>query len=89
MPNTKIDEKSVVPLSWFITGLLTVITMTGGGVVWITTVNFRLERIEEKLGIPTYHAFELENKNYEPINTSGLHGPVRLMCSNPKFNKTY
>lgn len=52
----KIDEKSVVPLGWVVTGMCTGIAATVAGVFWVSTVNFRLERIEEKLGIPQYHA---------------------------------
>jgi hypothetical protein len=52
----RIDEKSVVPLGWVITGMGAGIGATIAGVFWVSTVNFRLERIEEKLGIPQYHS---------------------------------
>lgn len=52
----RLDEKSVVPLGWVLSGMSVVIAGTVVGVFWVSTVNFRLQRIEEKLGIPEFHA---------------------------------
>lgn len=52
---TKIDEKTTLPLQWVIVG-----AYVGGGAIlasliiacsWVFTVNARLMRIEQKLGI--------------------------------------
>ncbi len=48
----KIDEKSSIPLGWAISGFITTITFAALGSFWISSVNDRLGRIEEKLGIP-------------------------------------
>lgn len=55
----KIDSTAVVPLGWMLTGMGAIITGTVTGVFWISTVNFRLQRIEEKLGIPIFKAASL------------------------------
>lgn len=52
----KIDSSAVVPIGWVLTGMGAVISVTIAGVVWISTVNFRLQRIEERLGIPIFKA---------------------------------
>lgn len=53
---TKIDQRSYVPLIWVITGIAACASITITGAFWVSTVDFRLERIEEKLGIPPYRA---------------------------------
>lgn len=53
----KIDDKAVVPVGWVFTGFGIIISTTIFGAFWVATVNFRLERIEDRLGIPPYHAF--------------------------------
>ena len=52
----RIDSRAVVPLGWVVSGIGAGVSVTIVGVFWVSTVNFRLERIEEKLGIPPYHA---------------------------------
>ena len=52
----RIDERAVVPIGWVLSGMGAVVAGTIVGVFWVSAVNFRLERIEEKLGIPAYHA---------------------------------
>lgn len=52
----KIDDKAVVPIGWVLCGMGSVVVGTITGVFWVATVNFRLQRIEEKLGIPPYHS---------------------------------
>lgn len=51
----KFDEKTVVPIGWVLSGFISVLAITVIGAFWVSTVNFRLERIEDKLGIPPYH----------------------------------
>ena len=50
----KIDEKTVVPLPWLLAGFMVGLTPVIYATFWISSVNFRLERIEDKLGIPRY-----------------------------------
>jgi len=50
----RIDEKAVVPLGWVLGGFATMISISAMGAFWIATVNFRLQRIEEKLNIPLF-----------------------------------
>lgn len=50
----RIDDKSVVPLGWVLGGFATMISISAMGAFWIATVNFRLQRIEEKLNIPLF-----------------------------------
>lgn len=48
---SRIDEKTLVPLHMVIALFSTGIFVTGMGVYWMTSVNDRLSRIEQKLGI--------------------------------------
>jgi hypothetical protein len=48
----KIDGKAFVPVGWVFTAFGTMISITIVGAFWVAGVNFRLQRIEEKLGIP-------------------------------------
>lgn len=50
----KIDEKTVVPLGWMIGGLAAVVGATIVGAFWVFSVDARLGRIEQKLGIEPY-----------------------------------
>lgn len=52
----RIDEKTLLPLSWVLGGFATIISITMIGAFWVSTVSYRLERIEDKLGIPPYRA---------------------------------
>jgi len=52
----KIDEKTVMPIGWALAGFGVMISVTVVGSFWVAAVNFRLQRIEEKLGIPAYRA---------------------------------
>lgn len=56
----KIDEKSVIPLGWALTGFGIILSGAVSGAVagamWVSTVDFRLERIEEKLSIPSFQS---------------------------------
>lgn len=47
----KIDEKSTIPIGWFALGMSLVISITSAGTLFVYSVNFRLSRIEQKLGI--------------------------------------
>lgn len=53
---SRLDEKTVIPIGWVIAGFMPVVCITVTGAFWIAAVDFRLGRIEEKLGIPAYHA---------------------------------
>lgn len=53
---SQIDERSAIPLTWLFMVMLVVVSSTMTGVFWVSTVNFRLQRIEEKLGIPSFQA---------------------------------
>lgn len=52
----KIDGHTVVPIGWVITGLATIFTISTSVTLtvafWCAAVNFRLQRIEDRLGIP-------------------------------------
>jgi hypothetical protein len=70
---TKIDEKTTLPIQWVIVG-----AYVGGGAIlaslivacsWVFTVNARLMRIEQKLGIS------------QPVATDGI---VRGAYANEK-----
>lgn len=52
----KVDEKTLVPVGWVLGGFVTVITIVVIGAFWVSAVDYRLSRIEEKLGIPAYRA---------------------------------
>lgn len=45
-------ENMVIPLGWVLTGFASTTGVIVVGAVWMAAVNFRLQRIEEKLGIP-------------------------------------
>lgn len=51
MPS-RIDDKTTVPLSIVAMLFMTGISVTATGSFWVSRVNDRLSRIEEKLGIP-------------------------------------
>lgn len=88
----KIDGKSVVPVGWVFTGFGVIISITIIGAFWVAAVDFRLQRIEEKLGIPAYHEinisaprevfnFEMNSeKNYADSN--GLSESVQHVRAN-------
>lgn len=48
----KIDEKTVVPLSWLLVGFAFGLAPVMAATFWVAGVNNRLQRIEQKLGIP-------------------------------------
>ena len=54
--SVKIDDRAVVPIGWVFGAFGTMITVTIIGAFWVSAVNFRLQRIEEKLGIPPLSA---------------------------------
>ncbi len=69
----KIDGASVVPIGWVVSGFGIVMTATILGSFWVAAVNFRLGRIEARLGIPEYkvqglpQAFSLPSADAEPL----------------------
>ncbi len=69
---SKIDERTSVPLMWLLMGLAAVVTPTIIGSFWVSSVNFRLSRIEEKLGIPAYKSAEVKHD----VDTKRLLDPI-------------
>lgn len=49
---TELNEKTVVPLGMVIAGFGIGLGPLIAGVIWVYSVNLRLDRIEAKLGIP-------------------------------------
>lgn len=47
----RIDERTVVPLTWVLFSLSSIVISVSIGAFWVKEVNDRLFRIEEKLGI--------------------------------------
>jgi hypothetical protein len=52
--DSRIDEKTVVPIGWVLGGFTIMVTIAVTGAFWVSAVNFRLSRIEDRLGIPGY-----------------------------------
>lgn len=50
----RITERTGIPLGWVIGLFSTGISITIIGTIFVASVNFRLSRIEEKLGIEPY-----------------------------------
>lgn len=50
----KIDSETSVPIGWVLSGFAIVVASAIAGTFWVSSVNDRLSRIEEKLGIPIY-----------------------------------
>lgn len=48
----KIDSETSVPIGWVISGMGAILIATITGAFWVASVNDRLSRIEDKLGIP-------------------------------------
>lgn len=55
----KIDANTNVPLGWMIATLVTVASGSVSLAIYASTINARLERIEEKLGLPKYSFLEV------------------------------
>lgn len=55
----KIDSSTVVPLGWVLGGLATIVAGVAAGVFWISTVNFRLQRIEKALHLDAVADMEI------------------------------
>lgn len=47
----RIDDKTVVPLTWVLGTLSCIVISSSVASIWVKSVNDRLGRIEEKLGI--------------------------------------
>ncbi len=54
--SSRIDEETMLPLRVVAIFLVAVISATVTGVFWVSKVDDRLARIEEKLGISSYDA---------------------------------
>lgn len=50
----QISDKSTIPLKWAISAMSVITSIVALGAVWIFSVNVRLSRIEDKLGIKQY-----------------------------------
>jgi len=55
----KIDERTVMPITWFVAALGACFGMVSAGSFWVFSVNARLARIEQKLGIPNPVAYSV------------------------------
>lgn len=51
----KINSETVVPIGWVISGMAAILAVTISATFWVSTVNTRLSRIEDKLGIVPYN----------------------------------
>lgn len=70
----KITDNSVVPLGWVLSGFSVMLSITIVGSFWVSAVNFRLQRIEEKLGIPIYQSAATFEKDAAAVSLKKLHG---------------
>ena len=52
----KLNEHTTIPLPWIITAVISVISPTILLTYWVSTVDYRLERIENKLDLPPLRA---------------------------------
>lgn len=71
---SKIDEKTSVPLNVVMTGFSVALGVAVAGTFWVASVNARLARIEDKLGIAPY------------TTETGL---IRKALAEPKSTLTY
>lgn len=85
--NIKIDQNSVVPIGWALAGFGTLITFAVAGAFWMSSVDYRLSRIEEKLSIPAYHVLDwtLERTTYAN-DGSGLPQSLSELPSHDRCN---
>ena len=71
----RIDEKTVLPIAWVFSGFAAVISITAVIAFYVSNLNYRLERIEQKLGIPAYTSgipfFDAEASEGKPSNANG------------------
>lgn len=80
---TNIDRKTTVPVEWIIAA----IAPTALVVMCFATINSRLARIEERLGMPPYNALNMEGQasacEYRP---SPLVPPIyKTLRNDPQF----
>lgn len=78
----KIDSDATIPLSWFLTALVAVIAWTLAGAFWISAVNYRLSRIEDKLGIPKFAEAVpplMEIESHADDDSKRLRSPVQKL----------
>ncbi len=58
----RIDEKTLVPIGWVVSVFTAVVISSITGTFWVaswmSSVDKRLSRIEEKVGLSVYHASE-------------------------------
>jgi hypothetical protein len=59
----KIDSETLVPVGWVLSGFGLTLTAAVCGTFWISSVNDRLGRIEERLGIPVHTTSSLLFEN--------------------------
>lgn len=62
----KISSETAVPIGWLITAVSVTLSITIMGTAWVYSVNNRLARIEDKLGIAPFH-----NSLLEPAASAG------------------
>jgi hypothetical protein len=52
----KLDSNAVIPIGWVFTVMAVVGSSAVAGTFWVASINFRLSRIEHRLGIQNYGA---------------------------------
>lgn len=55
----KIDSETVIPINWVLGSFTVIVASVAAATFWVSSINVRLARIEEKLGIPAYHFAEV------------------------------
>lgn len=70
MEDTKVSDKTYIPISWFFFTIGVAVSSTVASVLWISTVNYRLQRIEDKLGIPVYKAEIMAPETFRIVASS-------------------
>lgn len=77
----RIDDKSVLSLGLVVALLIGTVSISVTGAFWISSVDNRLSRIEEKLGIPSkIEPAKAEGKVY--ANFRGLPETIRRLYGN-------
>lgn len=61
----RIDDRALVPIGWVLSGVGVVVAVSVIGAFWVSSVDYRLGRIEEHLGIPP-----LQGASANPIRSA-------------------
>ena len=57
---TRLNEKTEVPLVWLVSGMIFACGASATAALFFANINYRLERIEDRLSLPPYDAFTME-----------------------------